>query len=292
VTPAAPTARVAPPAGPFVSPRPTAPAASSVASAASSTAPPAPRAGRVGPPTGPARRARPVPPAEDGEPGVELPDADEVEEFSEYVLGSPFAWLLQPSRGFVMPGRPWAEAPIYPVVVTLPGGRGYTIRAQFVDPDETLFLDRDDRPLLFRSTGGLARHLDTDDHLLAELAGWPEVKDWFNHLVLTPDKDDVIDFELIPYLLDHPPQEWVPDVLVAARDLAVALSTVFDLAELSKLLAPGSPLDQADDVLRAAQQSITGWTARRRLRNIDPAPVQRAWRRAITTIDQAVVWDD
>jgi len=244
------------------------------------------------------RLARPVPPpsAPDiGEEGDEDEDAsndEEIADYGRYVVDSPWSWLLQPSRGFVTPGRPWRDAPIHPINLTLPAGQGYTIRARFQEPDETLFLGRQGRLLLFRSAEGLVRHLDTDDHLLAEIDGWPEVKDWFNTLAMVPDPEDQIDLEVVPYVLEYPPREWLPDVLITGRDLVAEIATAFALTDVSKLLASGSRLDQLDDIMRQARQPMTGWMAHRRMRRVDVTPVVRDWRRAIDSIDRMVLWED
>ncbi|WP_326999657.1 Hsp70 family protein [Dactylosporangium sp. NBC_01737] len=222
---------------------------------------------------------------------VRRSDDDGIEAFGAYVVSSPWAWLIQPDRGFVMPGRPWHEAPIHPLRITLPSGQGYTIRACFQDPEEVGFLDRDGRPLLFRSTEGLARHLDRDDHLLAGIEGWPRVKDWFANLVLTPDDEDQVDLEIVPLILQHPPAQWLPDVLVRSRDLVAELAAAFALREVSRLIARGSRLDELDDVLRRSQQSVAGWSARRRLRAADAVPAVRDWRRVVDAVDRAVVWE-
>ncbi|WP_432837808.1 hypothetical protein [Dactylosporangium sp. CA-092794] len=219
-------------------------------------------------------------------------DGERIEEYGKYVVDSPWAWLPQPSRGVVMPGRPWRDAPIRPIMLALPTGRGYTIRGHFQDPEEFLFLDRDSRPLLFRSVDGLARHLEADDHFLVEIEDWSQVKDWFINLVLTPDPDDQIDLEIIPHVLKLSPQDWIPELLVAGRNLAAEFATVFDLTDAVRLLAPGSRLDQLDDVMRLAQRSLTGWSARRRRRNIDTISVVRDWNRVLDSIDQMTLWED
>ncbi|MEV4518577.1 hypothetical protein AB0K00_57685, partial [Dactylosporangium sp. NPDC049525] len=233
----------------------------------------------------PAQRVEVVDPSDD-----EFFDDDEA--YDEAVGGSPWAWLVQPVRGIVTPGRPWQDAPIHPIRVTLPAGQGFTIRACFEEPEEVCFLDRDGRPLLFRSAAGLARHLDQEDHVIAGIEGWPEVKDWFTNLVLAPDEEDRIDLEIVPYILQHPPQQWLADVLVRGRDLAAELAEAFDLQDVSGLIAGGSPIDELDDALRLSRQSVTGWSARRRLRGIDAAPLVRDWRRVVDAVDRAVVWED
>nr|MDT0659912.1 Hsp70 family protein [Micromonospora sp. DSM 115978] len=190
--------------------------------------------------------------------------------------------------------RPWRDTPFHPIGISLPTDYGYTMRAFLSgDNEEATFLSDGDGLLLFRSTQGLAGYLArSDDHFLADLPGWREVRQWVADATFEPEEKDRYDLDLITYNLGFPPSDWEPRLLTTGRDLAVQLAMWFDLREVLDLLATGSELDRLDDLLREVDRSLLGRQARRRLQSVDTRRIIQQWRRVINRIDQVGRWRD
>ncbi|GAA3253142.1 Hsp70 family protein [Dactylosporangium siamense] len=202
-------------------------------------------------------------------------------------------WHWLPERAAVISGRTWLDAPFHPLQLGLPSGHGWTIRARFAEPEHTVFLSRGGGPLLFRSVDGLAAYLLRDgDHELAELDGWPAARDLFVSLVREAGDEDEVDLDLVQYNLGFPPQQWMPDLLAAARDVAVDLAEAYDLHDIIALLADGSLLDGVDDLLRDAERALVGRSARRRLDAVDADAVRWDWHAIVTRLDGIAAWAD
>ncbi|MEV0130091.1 Hsp70 family protein [Dactylosporangium sp. NPDC050688] len=203
--------------------------------------------------------------------------------------GRLWGWLPRP--GAFMPGEAWREAPFQPLQLALPSGSGWTIRARFADG--TVFLGRGGGPLLFRSVDGLAGYLLRDaHHEFAGLAGWAQVQERFVAFVREGGDEEQVDLDLVQYNLGYPPQQWMPDLLIAARDVAVELAEAFDLHDVGALLAEGSLLDTVDTLLRDADRAFAGRSARRRLDALDAGAVRHAWHAVVTSLDGVAAWAD
>ncbi|MEU0558483.1 Hsp70 family protein [Dactylosporangium sp. NPDC006015] len=202
-------------------------------------------------------------------------------------------WSWLPDPWAVVPGDVWRDAPVHPLHLGLPSGSGWTIRARLTEPERTVFLARAGGPLLFRSVEGLTEYLlDDDTHELAAVPGWDAARDRFVTLVGHPGDEDVIDLDLVQYNLGHPPQQWLPDLLIGARDVAVELADAFDLHDIGALLAPGTLLDTVDDLLRTADQPFTARSTRRRLATVDADTVRATWHAIAARLDGVAAWSD
>ncbi|MET7424231.1 Hsp70 family protein [Dactylosporangium sp. NPDC005555] len=218
-------------------------------------------------------------------------------------------WDWMPAPGTLVPGSVWRDAPFQPVLIGLPSGSGWTVRARFVEPDETVFLSRGGGPLLFRSVEGLCEYLmDDGGHELAGLDGWPRVRAQFVGLVSCLgdplgdplggplddplDDEEEVDLDLVLYNLEFRPRQWKPDLLVAARDLVVELADAYELTDLAAHLAPGGLLDVVDELLRHADRTLAGRSARRGLDALDPGPVRWTWHTIVARLDSIAAWAD
>ncbi|MFF5227340.1 Hsp70 family protein [Dactylosporangium sp. NPDC000521] len=202
-------------------------------------------------------------------------------------------WRWLPDPWTLVAADVWRDAPFHPLHLGLPSGSGWTIRARFTEPERTVFLARAGGPLLFRSVEGLTEYLLTDDtHELAAVPGWDAARERFVTLVSHPGDEDLIDLDLVQYNLGFPPQQWLPDLLIGARDVAVELAEEFDLHDISALLAPGTLLDTVDDLLRAADQPFTARSSRRRLATVDADTVRSTWHAIATRLDGVAAWSD
>ncbi|WP_460493696.1 Hsp70 family protein [Dactylosporangium cerinum] len=202
-------------------------------------------------------------------------------------------WDWLPAHPVLISGWTWRDAPFHPLRLGLPSGYGWTIRARFAEPEHTVFLSRGGGPLLFRSVAGLATYLlQAGDHELAGLDGWPAARDLFVSLVHDAGDEDEVDLDLVQYNLGFPPRQWMPDLLVAARDVAVDLAEAFGLQDVIALLAEGSLLDGVDDLLRHADRTLAGRSARRRLDAVDADAVRWDWHAIVTRLDGIIAWAD
>ncbi|MEV4508905.1 Hsp70 family protein [Dactylosporangium sp. NPDC049525] len=202
-------------------------------------------------------------------------------------------WSWLPASHPLVPGQAWRDAPFHPLQLGLPSGNGWTIRARFVEPDQTVFLSRGGGPLLFHTIDGLAAYLLRDaDHELAGLDGWEQVRDRFVALVRDPGDEEQIDLDLVQYNLGFPPQQWMPELLIAARDVAVELAEAFDLHDVGELLAEGGLLDEVDELLRDAERALVGRSARRRLDALDADAVRGTWHAVAARLDGIAAWAD
>ena len=85
-------------------------------------------------------------------------------------------------------GSVWAEAGILPIELTVPTGRGYTLRT-YVD-DEPRFLGSDLTVDVFATVDGLVAFCRTEaDHDLADLDTWPLIRDAEELPVELPDEE-------------------------------------------------------------------------------------------------------
>lgn len=120
----------------------------------------------------------------------------------------------------------WEVAGILPLSVTLPSGTGFTLRTYNGDDDEPIFLGADLTVELFRTADGLADYCAGDEeHDLAEMVTWPDVRD-AEELPVEPEPEEVYDLrspgpeaiELALELADYCELEGVATALLRRRD--------------------------------------------------------------------------
>jgi hypothetical protein len=195
------------------------------------------------------------------------------------------------------------------IELVLPAGTGYTLRT-YGGPagaaDRAAFLSRDGQLLLFRGLAGLADFLATDhDHDLAASPGWTERVAGIVSAALVEAADEPdgtatdsdasvarYEFDLVPANLRGSPDQWIPELLLPARNVMVELATALESRRIRAALAEGEYLDRFDDALRAAASAGSFSLARRRLRAFDPARLASQWRQIIRWLEQTVRWAD
>ncbi|MGW3604227.1 J domain-containing protein [Micromonospora sp. NPDC005161] len=182
---------------------------------------------------------------------------------------------------------------IHPIAIALRSGeRGYTLRAHLDDQQtEATFLGAQSRLLLFRSAESMRKYVArTEAHELATIAGWDSFLDGMGSTATEPDDEHTFDFDLISHSLRFPPAQWVPTLFIANRDLIREVSEAFELGDVLKQLAVGSPLDYLDDLFRIVDRPVAGWGARRQLASLQAGRFSGVWRGAIGGVEERVRW--
>ncbi|MDG4830958.1 hypothetical protein O7627_16820 [Solwaraspora sp. WMMD1047] len=117
--------------------------------------------------------------------------------------------------------------------------------------------------------------------------------------VAAADPDDApldgvqrFEFDLVPTNLAGSPDQWIPELLLPARNLTAELAHALNLRRIQGALAEGQYLDRFDDALRAATGAGTFSLARRRLRGFESSRLATQWRQLIRWLEQAVRWQD
>lgn len=162
-------------------------------------------------------------------------------------------------------------------------------------PDEVpVFLSARGRLLLFRSTEGLAAFLRSDEpHALRGVDTYETLARRIEAGYVVPTDEDRYELDLVVSNLRGGHDTWEPELVIKAGELARDLGYALGLQTVLTSLAPGSPLDDLDDALRAAASGgISGFRGRRRMRKIGAQQATLAWRTIIGKISAAVDWRD
>jgi hypothetical protein len=182
----------------------------------------------------------------------------------------------------------------HPVGLVFPRGRvGYTVRIRVDedDDDDVIFLARGRRLRLFRSPEAMADFLMADtEHDLTRLPNWRTIRRSIRKASLEPDVGDYFDFDFVLRALGRRPELWVPRAFVACRDIVFEIAKAFRNKSLLDLVAPGSAIDQLDDLMRIVDEPFAGWSARRKLQWLSGSTVKTHWGLAATRIRGISHW--
>jgi hypothetical protein len=161
-------------------------------------------------------------------------------------------------------------------------------RAGGEELEEAVFLSSDGRLHLFRSAEGLVDFIQSGaPHDLVDIPTWSRAAKAIKPDVVVPAGEDRYELDLVVENLRGGRDVWEADLLIGAGEVARDLGYAIGLDGVLRALAPGSPLDDLDDALRA-----TGFFARRRLRRVGSEQAALAWRSIIGKISAAVEWHD
>lgn len=163
------------------------------------------------------------------------------------------------------------------------------------EPEEVpVFLAKDGKLLLFRSPEGLVDFVKSDEpHDLTVLKEWSKVVAEIQPEYIAPVEEDRYELDLVVENLRGGHDAWKPELVIKAGEFARDAGYALRLASVLGALSPGSPLDELDEALRAAEAGgVRGFFARRRLRRIGPEQAALAWRSIIGKISTAVDWRD
>jgi hypothetical protein len=190
----------------------------------------------------------------------------------------------------------WEEVGIEPVGIDLPADGGFTLR-HYVETDETeeaeevpVFLGSGGAIHLFRSPKGLVDFIRSDaPHDLSAVESWDSVRAAVD-LEVVPQRLNRYELDLVVEIARAGASGWGDserEVLLLAGEIARDMAYYTERADLLAMLAPGSPLDDLDDDLRAP-----GRFSRRKLRKYNPDQIALSWRRIVRELETVVHWHD
>ncbi len=157
-----------------------------------------------------------------------------------------------------------------------------------------VFLGRRGRLYLFRTPEGLAEYVRSGaEHDLSQLATWPQVVEGITAERVVPLEEDRYELDLVVENLRGGYDAWDAPLLIQAGEIARDLGYALRLPSVMDSLAPGSPLDDLDEVMRTAESGgVSGFFARRKLKKIGAEAAPLSWRTIIGKISAAVDWRD
>lgn len=151
-----------------------------------------------------------------------------------------------------------------------------------------VFLSHKGKLLLFKTAGGLASFVKSKaPHDMKQLKDWSKFAKKLKADDVVADEEDSYELDLVVENLRGGPDAWEPPLLLSAGEIARDLGQALQLKKVIFALAPGSPLDDLDEALRA-----TGFFARRKLKKIGTEQASISWRSIIGKISASVDWRD
>jgi hypothetical protein len=160
--------------------------------------------------------------------------------------------------------------------------------------DVPIFLGRRGKVYLFHNAEKLVEYVRSGvENDMSQLDSWTDLVDR-----ITPDDvvavaDDTYELDLVVENLRGGPDAWDPPLILRAGELARDLGYALRIQSVLAAMGTGSPLDDLDEALRAAEQGgISGFIARRKLRKLPAQQSALAWRTVIGKISSAADWRD
>ena len=162
------------------------------------------------------------------------------------------------------------------------------------DEEVPMFLSHRGKLLTFKTPESLVSFIRSGaPHDLAQLDTWPTVAERVQSSDIDPAPDDRYELDLVVENLRGGHDTWDLPLLIAAGEAARDLGHALRLKPVILALAPGSPLDDLDESLRAAESGgMGGFFGRRKLRKIGAQQASLGWRSIIGKISAAVDWRD
>ncbi|WP_199043569.1 hypothetical protein [Glycomyces salinus] len=175
--------------------------------------------------------------------------------------------------------------------------------AEFEDEDEVdvldavpeevpVFLTRKGRLQLFRDAESLVKYVrSSDDNDLTAIDEYADLQKRLSADDITCDEDDIYELDLVTTNLRGGHDAWDPELLIKAAEIGRDLGYALKNTSVIEALAPGSPLDDVDEALRAiVDGGVRGMFAKRRLRKTGSESAAIAWRGVIAKINRSVEW--
>jgi len=165
---------------------------------------------------------------------------------------------------------------------------------QPVDEEVPLFLSHQGRLIAFKSPEGLVSFIRSGaPNDLTQLDGWDTLAERVQSTDVDPLPEDRYELDLVVENLRGGHDTWDLPLLIAAGEVARDLGHALRLKPVILALSPGSPLDDLDESLRAAENGgMGGFFGRRRLKKIGAQQASLGWRSIISKISAAVDWRD
>lgn len=163
------------------------------------------------------------------------------------------------------------------------------------EPEEVpVFLGQTGQLYLFRSVEGLVELVRSDaEHDLRQLDTWPELVKRISAEDVVPLPEDTYELDLVVKNLRGGHNAWDAGLIIQAGEIARDLGWALRIDSVIDALSTGSPLDDLDEALRAAESGGLGsFFARRKLKKIGAEAATLGWRTIIGKISAVVDWRD
>jgi hypothetical protein len=164
------------------------------------------------------------------------------------------------------------------------------------EPEQEIpvFLGKGGKVFLFHSTEALVEFVKSGaEHDLSQLDTWPALVKRVSARDVVPLAEDTYELDLVVENLRGGSDAWDPALILRAGEIARDLSFALRIDPVLVALSAGTPLDQLDETLRAADSGGVGAIfARRRLKKIPAQQSSLAWRTIIGKISAAADWRD
>ncbi|MGK5679260.1 DNA primase [Actinoplanes sp. URMC 104] len=166
--------------------------------------------------------------------------------------------------------------------------------AQADDEEVPAFLSHKGRLIAFKTPESLVSFIRSGaPHDLAQLDTWGTLAEQVQSTDIDPLPEDRYELDLVVENLRGGHDTWDLPLLIAAGEVARDLGHALRLKPVILALSPGSPLDDLDESLRAAETGgMGGFFGRRRLKKIGAQQASLGWRSVIGKISAAVDWRD
>jgi hypothetical protein len=163
------------------------------------------------------------------------------------------------------------------------------------EPDEVpVFLGSRGQVYLFRSVEGLVDFVKSGtQHDMSQLDTWSDLTGRITAEDVVPAPEDTYELDLVVGNLRGGRDTWDAELLIQAGEVARDLGYALRIDSVVQSLAPGSPLDDLDETLRATTAGgVSGFLAKRRLKKIGAEAAPLGWRTIIGKISGVVDWRD
>jgi hypothetical protein len=168
------------------------------------------------------------------------------------------------------------------------------VTAKTDDEEVPMFLSHKGRLLAFKNAEALVSFIRSGaPHDLAQLDTWGDLAERVQSSDIDPLPEERYELDLVVENLRGGHDTWDLPLLIAAGEVARDLGHALRLKPVILALSPGSPLDDLDESLRAAENGgMGGFFGRRRLKKIGAQQASLGWRSVISKISAAVDWRD
>nr|WP_239082150.1 DNA primase [Actinoplanes teichomyceticus] len=167
-------------------------------------------------------------------------------------------------------------------------------KTQPEDEEVPMFLSHKGRLLAFKNAEALVAFIRSGaPHDLAQLDSWGELAERVQSSDIDPLPEERYELDLVVENLRGGHDTWDLPLLIAAGEVARDLGYALRIKPVILALSAGSPLDDLDESLRAAESGgMGGFFGRRRLKKIGAQQASLGWRSVIGKISAAVDWRD